>query len=494
MRLPLPLLRQALQAGRRSQQAGNTVMARRAASSSSSRQPQHPPQPAARSSVRPAGSPPPAPTTPQPPQPPQPQTPGSPPKFAKKSKPARIPAPATAPASRGPANAPATARQTRTVTAYCTADSYDLPAATQILRANGYTPDPFRTGLGGRGQFVHLRVPVNDASEDADIFIFHSGNIVGWAVPEENISTLAKTLLPAARNPAVLEGLEGDEGVESEDLEFVEVPGERRSYVRGDVIYLGVGDQAHVQSVHDEPNIPLLLSKLAFSSGLSRSTKLAHLETLLTSYLQSVSPIPSLLSKGSRLPYTSSYLLRKTGQLLSYRAQLNLTSELTDSLPDLFWDTKHELGLEACYEGVARALDVNNRIEVLNGKLGYAKEIVDVVRDRKRDLQSLGLEWMIIGLITVEVMFEVWRMWKEKVKKDKEMVEGDGEIEMHVVEKRREREENERLRRELGELMGRHAELLGVLEERVMRDVERERAAKREVKIAASEEVPGFSI
>ena len=68
--------------------------------------------------------------------------------------------------------------------------------------------------------------------------------------------------------------------------------------------------------------------------------------------------------------YCRKFILQKTGELLSIRAQLNLYSELTDSLPDLFWDTKHELGLEGYYDQVGRALDTNIRVKVgLSGAL-----------------------------------------------------------------------------------------------------------------------------
>jgi uncharacterized Rmd1/YagE family protein len=54
-------------------------------------------------------------------------------------------------------------------------------------------------------------------------------------------------------------------------------------------------------------------------------------------------------------------MLQKTGELLALRAQLNHYSELTDSLPDLFWDSRHELGLEGYYDQVGKNLDVGVR-------------------------------------------------------------------------------------------------------------------------------------
>lgn len=166
--------------------------------------------------------------------------------------------------------------------------------------------------------------------------------------------------------------------------------------------------------------LDMTLSKTAFSSGLARSTKLGVLENLLSAYLESTRQIPILLSKGSQLPYTRSFLLQKTGELLEMRAQLNHYSELTDSLPDLFWDSKHGLGLEDYFDQAGRALDVGVRIRTLNQKLDYAQETAAILRETlserhsdRSDIYSKRLEWIIILLIAVEVAFG-GGLWTER--------------------------------------------------------------------------------
>lgn len=146
------------------------------------------------------------------------------------------------------------------------------------------------------------------------------------------------------------------------------------------------------------------------------------LETSLYKYLSSTRTIPTLLSRGSPLPFGRRVILQKTGELLELRAQLNHYSELTDSLPDLFWDSRPELGLEGYYDQVGRALDVGVRIKTLNEKMDYAQEIASILRETLREKHSVDLEWIIIILIAVEVGFELRREWKERrlVKGDKE--------------------------------------------------------------------------
>ncbi|KIW43672.1 uncharacterized protein PV06_04751 [Exophiala oligosperma] len=310
------------------------------------------------------------------------------------------------------------------VTAYAVADTFDLNKVVDILRSKGYEPDPLGTGLFP--QIVHVQIPISSiyrstnpaavdlsSTEVGDAFIFPSGTLVTWALPEGFTSYFAtRTLLPAAENPH-------KEPIETEDLDYIEDATRKDSLIRGETIILGT---KHNNSGSDLPgeefqyqSVDTVLTKIAFSSGFARSTKLAVLETNLSTYLTSTADIPALLSKGSRLPFKLSrgFILRKTGQLLLLRAQLNLYSELTDSLPDIFWDSRHDLNLENYYDQVGRALDVGIRIKVLNEKMDYAAEIATVLRERLSEKHGLFLEWMIIVLIAVEVGFEVLRLWKE---------------------------------------------------------------------------------
>ncbi|KAJ5093014.1 hypothetical protein N7456_008875 [Penicillium angulare] len=312
--------------------------------------------------------------------------------------------------------------QTKTITAYAVAETFDIRKVRDILQEKGYEPDPLNTGLFP--QVVHVQIPIDSirrvanpsttdlsSNEVGDIFVFPSGTVVAWALPDGFTSFLAtRTLLPAAQGAHVDE-------LETEDLEFVEDPKRENSSIKGDTIILGTksGNEGPEVAMAQQQSIDTVLTKVAFSSGLARSTKLAVLESLLSNYFESTRTIPTLLSKGSRLPYTRDFMLRKTGQLLSVRAQLNLYSELTDSLPDIFWDSRHELGLEGYYEQVGRALDVGIRIKLLNEKMDYAQEIASVLRERLSETHGLRLEWIIILLIAVEVGFEVLRLYGERM-------------------------------------------------------------------------------
>ncbi|ORY15896.1 hypothetical protein BCR34DRAFT_477200 [Clohesyomyces aquaticus] len=328
---------------------------------------------------------------------------------------------------------------TKTVTAFCAAETYNIATASRLIKAQGYELDPFQTGL--YPQVIHVQTTekpseVKDLPSRGDIFVFPSGTVVTWNVREREALALINKILPEAADGSHLELLE------TEDLEYIEDPSRESSEIVGDTIILGTKAEPNAPESRDDGSswsqtefrtddseqrheVDTVLAKIAFSSGLARSTKLAVLESLLSSYQHSTRAIPTMLAKGENIalgrkniPFTRSFILRKTGELLSIRAQLNLYSELTDALPDIFWDSRHELGLGEYYEQVGRALDVGVRIRVLNEKIGFAQEIASVLRESLSEKHGLRLEWAIIALIAVEVVLEFYRHWKDVQERD----------------------------------------------------------------------------
>lgn len=311
--------------------------------------------------------------------------------------------------------------EAKEVTAYCAAETYRMGTVRHLLVQEGYQTDPLKTDL--YPQVVHVQTPnfvtKNESTGESreagvgDVFVFPSGSVVTWNVPERVANNLVTRILSAAA--------ENPHTTEIEDFDYLEDNTRDSSIVLGDTIILGTKPSDHSleqqppaadtnTSSHPPPETSTTLAKIAFSSALARSTKLAVLENSLSHYFLTTRQIPSTLSSSSPLLFTRKFILRKTGELLSIRAQLNLYSELTDSLPDLFWDSPHELGLESYYDNLGKALDVGVRIKVLNEKIDYASEIAAVLREKLSEKHSSQLEWLIIALITIEVGFGIWEI------------------------------------------------------------------------------------
>lgn len=311
-----------------------------------------------------------------------------------------------------------------------------MMAVARILRFEGVPIDP--TGTSLYPEVIHVAMP-SDPSRDlfgaslernfdtGDVFIFPSGTVVAWDVPESSIKALMMEHLKSAAR--------GVHELEDETLEYKEDSGRERSSIKSGVIILGT----RITDVEQRPKAPVdfdaqptstmvpqqhhantVLAQIAFSSGLAKSTKIAVLENQLNDYLEDTQDIPKTLMSGHLGSVTRTFIYQKMGQLLTMRGQLNLSSDLTDAVPDLLWDTEAELGLDVYHERISHELDVDLRIERLNQRMDYAHEIasilrqeLSVIREERDERKSTRLEWIIILLIAVEVGFGGWDLYKD---------------------------------------------------------------------------------
>lgn len=274
--------------------------------------------------------------------------------------------------------APEVKLRTNPVVAVCTAESYDFDHLHPFLQKH--------YGLAPSLAEDVLHVPLADA--DAEVFIFRNGSFVVWSPPNTGafLLELREQLRPFEVNPT--------NELESEEMSFRTGNGDHSS-MHGEMIVLGSNS---VESVR---------AKLAFSNGLSDSVKLAVLESMMEDNVQRVRPIPDLLQQKGKVPMSRQQVLGLTGQLLHFRAQLNLYLELIDP-PELYWS---EPELEHLYNRISRALDTKQRVSILNKKLDYVSELAGVLRSHLSEQHGLKLEWGIIALIAVEVAFETLHLF-----------------------------------------------------------------------------------
>jgi uncharacterized Rmd1/YagE family protein len=121
------------------------------------------------------------------------------------------------------------------VTALSVADQFDMDVVKRILRSHGFPIDPDESGFES-DQVIHTR-----GVNNGDIFVFPSGTLVAWSLPDDVVHDLAtKSLLPAAINPHVKQ-------LEKEDLEYEEDPKRDNSTIKGDVILLGTNTDSPME-------------------------------------------------------------------------------------------------------------------------------------------------------------------------------------------------------------------------------------------------------
>lgn len=223
----------------------------------------------------------------------------------------------------------------------------------------------------------------------ATAIIFEEGTLVTWNITSQ---TLLKDLLQTCRKHCYGQQYSA---IETEHLEYLV---KDTAEMRKDTVIIPNTSEDQV-----------LLTQIAFSSGLARSTRLGVIESQLDSFLEGLIPITEQLAQGHRLRFSRQFVVSTMGQLLHFRGNLNLHSELTE-IPDMYWSLPE---LETLYLQVSRSLDVSQRIAMINRKLDYANEIVEKLHQCTTETLNLKLEWMIIVLISIEVLFGIHHLWVE---------------------------------------------------------------------------------
>ncbi|XP_054426096.1 required for meiotic nuclear division protein 1 homolog isoform X3 [Pteronotus mesoamericanus] len=87
--------------------------------------------------------------------------------------------------------------------------------------------------------------------------------------------------------------------------------------------------------------------------------------------------------------------------------RINLSSDFLIT-PDFYWDREN---LEQLYDKTCQFLSITRRVKVMNEKLQHCMELTDLMRNHLTEKRTLRLEWMIVILITIEVMFELGRVF-----------------------------------------------------------------------------------
>jgi len=131
----------------------------------------------------------------------------------------------------------------------------------------------------------------------------------------------------------------------------------------------------------------LLNEKLALSNGIARSATLGVVERQVDLHLAKTRHIPGIMQAGNKIPLNRKEVYQIIGQLLQYRGNLNLHSEVLEA-PDFYWS---EPELEELYSMISRVLDIQFRISTLNKKLDYANELVSVLRQHLSENHGLKL-------------------------------------------------------------------------------------------------------
>ncbi|CAD6188299.1 unnamed protein product [Caenorhabditis auriculariae] len=235
-----------------------------------------------------------------------------------------------------------------------------------------------------------LEYVINPA-ELSELFVFRDGVVVFWNVESSQRAQILRDLERYA------EGVYDSVIVmDEQDRMFFVVTDQSSSLIRHDRFQLS---SRHGEAQHNSNDS--ILERFALSQAFAASVKVGVWESLLNNLAEPLSNATKSLTQGI-IPWSRKQALMRSGEFAALRHSINLDCTLLNK--DFYWERPE---LEKYYTISARHFSLGRRIGMLNSRLDYCEELVKMVDNTIALRHASTLEWMIIVLIVIEVIFDV---------------------------------------------------------------------------------------
>ena len=135
-----------------------------------------------------------------------------------------------------------------------------------------------------------------------------------------------------------------------------------------------------------------LREKLALSYAMAQSSKLFVFEYRVLKSLEETRYLPQELAGQGTIGCSKEELNMLIGQLFVEQTEVNLFSSILDT-PDFLWeDDEHT----PAYSHLRSYLEVDDRVDLLNSRLGVMRELLGVLQSQVEGANSSRLEWIVI--------------------------------------------------------------------------------------------------
>jgi uncharacterized Rmd1/YagE family protein len=240
--------------------------------------------------------------------------------------------------------------------------SFDMEALVHLLESLGT--------ISKYGDVLHIVYSVNAGN----VFFFPYGVVVSWGLEKDQENTLIAMLKNVSGESL------GSTARDSLEYEYGKYPSIKDDYV----------------TLPDKE----VLTKLACSHALAQSIKLAGFESIIQKTTRTTRDILKTLSKHGKIAQSRKVIRHLMGKILLDRNSINLHLELLYT-PKFFWSNSD---LEPLYQMTTTYVDLHDRVSNLNHRLEVMHELFNMLAAELNYQHSVSLEWIIIILITFEVI------------------------------------------------------------------------------------------
>ena len=203
-----------------------------------------------------------------------------------------------------------------------------------------------------------------------EIFIFDYGTVVIWGMTVSQEQRFVSDMTKFAEG-----GTLPAESAQTENFNFYYTT-EYQARIYNDFI-----------SLRDPRNH---MTKLAISHALSQSVKTSLFEDLVSSTIETTSPLPAIIAQTGSINLTSRQLNMQIGELFILRINIHLQGSVLDS-PELMWAEPH---LEPVYAAVRSYLEIGQRVGLLTERLDVIADLLAVLREQGSRRHGEVLEWI----------------------------------------------------------------------------------------------------
>ncbi len=258
---------------------------------------------------------------------------------------------------------------------YCTASQYDMAELVNNLKTEGFEPKHF-------DDVIYVQKENRQDSEPIDVFFFAFGCVVIWGADEAHEKIILKLISNF-----------------SED---------NLTNIVSDYIHFEYDNHIEKTFINEEKNQVLLANKsifvkLSISHALAQSVKLSVLEDSVNQLIKKTTPIQKELANTGSVSLSKKEISKQIGILFNERYSINLHSDILDT-PEFFW---RRPSYEPLYLMTAQFQDIQTRQNILNHRLDMIHELYNILSNDLNYKHSTKLEWIIIILITMEVVLSL---------------------------------------------------------------------------------------
>ncbi|KAH8791146.1 hypothetical protein BGZ57DRAFT_875509 [Hyaloscypha finlandica] len=142
------------------------------------------------------------------------------------------------------------------------------------------------------------------------------------------------------------------------------------------------------------------MTKLAISHALAQSVKTSLFEELVDNTIETCKDIPTQIALTGKIALTRTQINMQIGELFILRINIHLNGSVLDT-PELFWV---EPQLEPVYQAVRSYLEMDQRVSLLTERLDVIADLLAVLKDQLSHGHGEKLEWIVIVLIAAEIV------------------------------------------------------------------------------------------